>query len=114
MLKAVKEYEKEIHRVGNCECGGELRIIHSKKTGKRFIGCSNYPKCTHSFPLPQFGFLTMTSKLCKTCGLKIVSVRAKGKRPWRLCVRCGFEKSKKKKAGAKKPAKPRTTKPKKG
>jgi DNA topoisomerase-1 len=107
MLKAVIEYEKEIHRVGDCECGGELKIIHSKRTGKRFIGCSGYPKCHVSFPLPQFGYLTVTSKLCKTCGLKIVSVRAKGKRPWRLCVRCGFEKSKKKRKAAakKKPAK---------
>ena len=101
ILTAVKEYEHEQHTVGKCKCGGDLMIIHSKKTGKRFIGCTNYPKCRESYPLPQHGYITVTSKLCPKCGLKIISVKSKGKRPWRMCVRCGFVNSYKKKGKAK-------------
>ena len=91
ILKAIKEYEKEIHTVGICECGGELKIIHSHRTGKRFVGCSGYPKCTNSYPLPQHGFIEVISRKCPQCGLNILQVKAKGKRPWRFCIKCGFE-----------------------
>jgi DNA topoisomerase-1 len=102
ILKAVKEYEKEIHTVGTCNrCKkGELRMIHSKRTGKRFVGCSNYPNCTNSFPLPQHGYVQAVPKKCDKCGLHLVEVRRSGKRPWRFCVVHGFEY---RKAKAKKP-----------
>jgi DNA topoisomerase-1 len=96
ILKAVKEFEHEEHLIGKCnKCGNELRIIHSKRTGKRFVGCSGYPKCTNSFPLPQHGKLQVLSKTCKDCGLRMVSVKTYKKRPWRFCAKCGFEKYKK-------------------
>jgi DNA topoisomerase-1 len=96
MLKAVREHEKEIHTVGACnKCGkGTLRIIHSHRTGKRFVGCSGYPDCHNSFPLPQHGFVQAIPRLCK-CGLHLIEVRASGRRPWRFCVKCGFEYRKK-------------------
>jgi DNA topoisomerase-1 len=103
ILKAIKDYEREIHTVGKCDkCGGELRIIHSHRTGKRFVGCSSYPKCTNSFPLPQHGFLEVIPRPCPKCGLHIIQVRSKGKRPWRFCIKCGFENKIKKKSGDKK------------
>ena len=95
---ALKESLKQETIVGKCDkCGGELRIIYSKATRKRFIGCSGYPKCSNSFPLPQMGSVSVMSGKCKTCGLNMVSVKSKGRRPWKLCVRCGFANSKKKK-----------------
>jgi DNA topoisomerase-1 len=95
ILGALKESLKEETIVGECEkCGGELRIIYSKATRKRFVGCSGYPKCSNSFPMPQKGTVKVTSAKCKTCGLKTISVRT-GKRPWKMCVRCGFVNSKK-------------------
>lgn len=92
ILDAVRNYEKEIHTVGTCDrCKkGELRIIHSKRTGKRFVGCSGYPDCHNSFPLPQHGFVQAVPTLCK-CGLHLIEVRPGGRRPWRFCVRHGFE-----------------------
>ena len=40
--------------MGECDkCGGELRIIYSKATRKRFVGCSGYPKCKHIEPLEK-------------------------------------------------------------
>ena len=100
ILVAVKEFEKEEHTVGKCECGGELHIIHSKKTGKRFVGCTKYPKCKNSYPLPQRGFIHVIDKKC-FCGLGIVEVRNKGIRPWRLCCKHGFNTTEKKMEAAK-------------
>lgn len=93
MLKAVREYEKEIHTVGDCpKCSkGELHIIHSKRTGKRFVGCTGYPKCSNSFPLPQRGYIQAVEKTCDRCPLHLVEVRTAGRRPWRLCVAHGFD-----------------------
>ncbi len=91
LKEGVKEYEKSITYIGKCEkCGGDLRIIHSRSTGKRFVGCTNYPKCKHGFPLPQRGKVKAISKKCPNCGLRFVEVRQFRRRPWRLCVRCGF------------------------
>lgn len=65
---------------------GELRVIRSKATGKRFAGCSNYPSlCRASAPLPQKGTIRTTAKSCGRCSWPIVDVIGKG-RPWKLCV----------------------------
>ncbi|MBW1839193.1 MAG: topoisomerase DNA-binding C4 zinc finger domain-containing protein, partial [Deltaproteobacteria bacterium] len=90
--EAVREYERIIHTVGTCnKCKkGDLKIIHSRRTGKRFVGCTNYPKCHNSFPLPQHGYVEVISRKCK-CGLGLIQVRAKGRRPWRFCLVDKFE-----------------------
>jgi len=73
--------------IGECpECGSILRIIRSKRTGKRFIGCKNYPKCNKSFPLPQFGNIKVLKEKCKECGLSVIQVYTKGKRPYKMCI----------------------------
>jgi len=65
---------------------GELWVVRSQKSGKRFVGCSNYPKgCRASAPLPQKGGLTRAAKPCSACGWPIVYARF-GRRGWRLCV----------------------------
>jgi DNA topoisomerase-1 len=72
--------------VGECpRCGGELRIIRSKKTGKRFIGCENYPRCETSYPLPQRRGIYPTDKRCNVCGLPMVSLPL-GKRRVLSCI----------------------------
>jgi DNA topoisomerase-1 len=67
---------------------GELVIIRSRKSGKRFVGCSNYSGgCRASAPLPQKGSVRATRTLCKTCGWPVVNIYASyGQKPWRLCV----------------------------
>ncbi len=65
---------------------GELRVIRSKATKKRFVGCSNYQSgCSASAPLPQKGTVKATSKACEHCSWPVVYVVGIG-RPWRLCV----------------------------
>ncbi|MEM0448691.1 MAG: DNA topoisomerase I [Methanomassiliicoccales archaeon] len=71
--------------VGECpDCGKPLRILYSK-AGKRFLGCSGYPDCRRTYPLPQAGSLRMTGETCQACKAPIALVTSRG-RPWRLCV----------------------------
>jgi DNA topoisomerase-1 len=93
--KNINQYAKiaflQSRIVGNCPtCDtGKLIILHSRKTGKRFIGCTNYQNgCRTSFPLPQRPYVVKpASALCKLCGWPVVIVKSDGKRPWRLCLR---------------------------
>ena len=74
--------------LGKCPIcrAGNLRIIRSKATKKRFVGCSNYSSgCRASAPLPQKGTLRTASRPCERCSWPVVYV-VKGRRPWRLCV----------------------------
>lgn len=65
---------------------GKLRVIRSKKTHKRFVGCTNYSEgCRASAPLPQRGAIRPTNKVCAHCSWPIIYVGG-GRLPWRLCV----------------------------
>jgi DNA topoisomerase-1 len=87
---ALSEARLEEKTVGVCpKCGdGKLVILRSKKTGKRFVGCSNYfqGKCSLTYPLPQTGTIKPLATPCKTCGSPVVYVLTKGRKPWRLCL----------------------------
>ncbi|MGC8817089.1 MAG: DNA topoisomerase I [Candidatus Hadarchaeum sp.] len=73
--------------LGRCpSCGGDLMMVVSRATRKRFVGCSNYPHCTQSFPLPQTGTIIPLKKVCKFCGAPKVQVNRIGARPYRLCL----------------------------
>lgn len=80
-----KERDAILGRCPVCK-DGKLRVVRSRKTGKRFVGCTGYPRtCSASAPLPQRGSLKPTSNGCGTCGWPVVYVKL-GRRPWRLCV----------------------------
>ncbi len=83
----IKAGLREERLVGECPlCGGELRIVRSKRSGKRFVGCSNYPKCKNSFPLPQNGELLLEGEVCDLCGSPKVKVLKRGRKPWEVCL----------------------------
>ena len=66
---------------------GQLRIIKSRITKKRFVGCSNYTLgCRASAPLPQRGGIMVSSKICK-CSWPIISVAfARRVKRWNICI----------------------------
>ena len=87
-----EEIGKEISRAlskqnffGKCpRCGNDLFIKKSRK-GKRFIGCTNYPKCKNSYPLPQKGKIYFNGEYCDECGSPIVTI-IMGKKKWKSCA----------------------------
>ncbi|MBI4053578.1 MAG: DNA topoisomerase I [Candidatus Diapherotrites archaeon] len=68
-------------------CGGNLILRHGK-TGKRFVGCSNYPKCTNSYPLPQKGSITPLNEFCKECNAPMVKVLSQ-RFSYTMCLNMG-------------------------
>jgi DNA topoisomerase-1 len=89
LSEAIKRARTQERVLGKCPgCGtGNLLIIYSRKTRKRFIGCTNYFKglCKTSFPLPQRGKVKPAGRNCKSCGWPKVLVWTKGRKTWRLC-----------------------------
>ncbi|MFH1240578.1 MAG: DNA topoisomerase I [Candidatus Diapherotrites archaeon] len=70
----IRKALREDSIMGPCDkdgCTGDL-IVRFGKTGKRFVGCSNYPKCNNSYPLPQKGKVLSLDKVCPECGKPMV------------------------------------------
>lgn len=78
-------YEDRV--MGPCpNCDKQLRVIRSKKTKKRFVGCEGHPDCSTAYPLPQRGNIMTMGKVCPECNTPIVKVLTPGRRPWKLCL----------------------------
>lgn len=73
--------------LGDCpKCGtNRLRVIRSKATKKRFVGCEGYPDCDQTYPLPQRGDIIGTGEICAECGSPKIKILG-GRRPWILCL----------------------------
>jgi len=86
---AIKRARMQERIIGECPTchTGKLMMIFSKRTKKRFIGCTNYFKttCQTSFSLPQRGTVKPAGRLCKGCGWPLLFVHIRGRRPWNLC-----------------------------
>jgi DNA topoisomerase-1 len=97
LTQALKEAKLEESIISVCPVcrDGNLLILRSKRTGKRFIGCTNYfeDKCKNSYPLPQKGLVKPTGTVCKSCGWPTLRIWTKGKRSWNLCFnpQCGLK-----------------------
>ncbi|MBI5146139.1 MAG: topoisomerase DNA-binding C4 zinc finger domain-containing protein [Thaumarchaeota archaeon] len=62
---------------------GKLIVIRSRKTKKRFIGCSNYYNgCKASSPLLQKAMLRATKIPCESCSWPLVVFRYSRKQKW--------------------------------
>lgn len=88
LLEAHRKAEKQKKLLGKCpKCGGNLIIRVSRKTGKQFVGCSSYPDCNVSYPLPQNAKIIKTGKNCKHDDLPVIKVKRKGKgRNYTMCI----------------------------
>lgn len=84
IAKEIKEAMNKQNYFGKCpNCGGNL-VMRKSKQGKRFIGCSNYPDCKTTYPLPQKGIVLFEGDYCK-CGAPMITVIYKGKK-WKKCA----------------------------
>ncbi|MBI5804235.1 DNA topoisomerase I [Candidatus Pacearchaeota archaeon] len=86
-IGGLREYQDKMNTLRICpQCGkGELRILYSKKTGRYFVGCSNYPNCTQTYSLPPNALIKKSEKDCEVCGFpKLLSIK-KGRKPWEFC-----------------------------
>jgi DNA topoisomerase I len=93
-IKDEAALEDKKNYIGTCKaCGHVLKIVQTD-TG-RFIGCTGYPDCRNSYPVPKTGALTvLRSKECKKEGIAILKVG--NKYNWAVglgpCFKCELEK----------------------
>jgi DNA topoisomerase-1 len=102
LSNAIKKARIDERIIGTCPiCNtGKLMTLYSRRTGKRFVGCTNYFKdlCKASFPLPQKGTIKSLGRNCRGCGWPTVQVRIKGRHPWTLCFnpKCSLKEERRK------------------
>ncbi|MDR0509102.1 MAG: DNA topoisomerase I [Candidatus Methanoplasma sp.] len=61
------------NNLGKCPaCGGGTIRITFSKAGKRFAGCSEWPRCTQTYPLRPRGTITSAGEQCGVCGSPVV------------------------------------------
>jgi len=72
--------------IGACPaCGKDLLLKTSAKTRSTFIGCSAWPDCEVTFPVPQ-GKIEPVETLCPVCGKPQIRVIAFRSKPSTLCI----------------------------
>ncbi|WP_336000076.1 DNA topoisomerase I [Halorientalis halophila] len=71
------------------EAGGEL-AIKQLRNGSRLVGCTRYPDCDYSLPLPRRGEIEVTDERCEEHDLPELIVH-NGDEPWELgCPICNY------------------------
>ncbi|EGQ43843.1 MAG: DNA topoisomerase I, archaeal [Candidatus Nanosalina sp. J07AB43] len=86
LVKTIDKERKRQRRLGECqECeDGTLKII--KNNGSRFVGCSNYPDCENSFPLPSNGDINSMDEKCEECGNPKIYVSRNSGNDYNMCI----------------------------
>ena len=72
--------------------GGEL-AIKQLRNGSRLVGCTRYPDCEYSLPLPRRGDIEITDDHCEEHGLPelLVTYEDDDREPWELgCPICNY------------------------
>jgi DNA topoisomerase-1 len=70
--------------------GGELAIKRTRN-GSRLCGCTRYPDCEFSVPLPRRGEIEVTDEHCEDHDLPALVVDPDSDDPWELgCPLCNF------------------------
>ncbi len=88
--------ESEDEVIGSCpECGdsegGEL-AIKQLRSGSRLVGCTRYPDCEYSLPLPRRGDIEVTDEYCEEHDLPELHIHDGDDEPWELgCPICNYE-----------------------
>lgn len=86
LVDTIDSERKRRRQLGPCdECDdGTLRII--KKGGSSFVGCSNYPDCENTYPLPNSGDIQSTDKECEECGKPVIYVDRDNGKNYSMCI----------------------------
>jgi DNA topoisomerase-1 len=103
-----EQAEAEADRViGTCpECGddhgGEL-AIKRLRSGSRLVGCTRYPDCEYSLPLPRRGEIEVTDDACEEHDLPELRIvyPDSDRDPWELgCPICNYREFQARQAGS--------------
>ena len=91
--------------IGACpDCGddddGEL-AVKRLRSGSRLVGCTRYPDCEYSLPLPRRGEIDVVEETCADHDLPHLHVVDDGDDPWELgCPICNYAEFKRQRAAS--------------
>jgi DNA topoisomerase-1 len=91
--------------VGPCpDCGddegGEL-AVKRLRSGGRLVGCTEYPDCEYSLPMPRRGEAELTGETCEEHGLSELRITDDDSDPWELgCPVCNYREYQARQAGS--------------
>jgi len=86
LLSGLRQKDFADSYLGKCvKCGGDLRAIRSRM-GKQFVGCSGYPDCKATYPLPGEAKIMPLGKACEKCGTPMIRVIRKARKPFEMCI----------------------------
>ncbi|MFB6126394.1 MAG: DNA topoisomerase I [Halolamina sp.] len=95
--KADEADEAEDRVIGACpDCGeaeGGKLAVKQLRSGSRLVGCTRYPDCEYSLPLPRRGDVEVTDETCEEHGLPHLRVEDgdDDDDPWELgCPICNY------------------------
>jgi DNA topoisomerase-1 len=86
LLSSFNTTQRVYNTLGKCNSCAEGNLVMRKGKFGQFVGCSAYPNCRNTFPLPGDAVVKAANKICDKCKTPIVWVRRKGKRPWSMCL----------------------------
>ena len=107
-IKTTCEFNTKRRNVGKCPADGGILMIRQSRYGKRFLGCSKFPECRQTYPLPQKGEITFSGAVCPHCGAPILTVNGGNYRK-DFCPKMDCEFNGKKKTVKKKESGEKTT-----
>lgn len=83
---SIKKALREQHTLGQCpKCKtGHLMQIRSRNGS--FAGCSNYPECATTYPLPHGMLILATDEACDVCGAPKIKTVSRGQAPTVVCI----------------------------
>lgn len=93
---AAEADESEDRVIGACpDCGesdgGEL-AIKQLRSGSRLVGCTRYPDCEYSLPLPRRGDIEIREEHCEEHDLPELHIHDGDDEPWELgCPVCNYQ-----------------------
>ena len=82
LMKGLSLHNQAI--LGKCPTDGGDLVIRKSRAGKQFAACTNYPKCTQTYSVPQGALIAPTGKTCELCHTPIIKVIRRGKAPFEM------------------------------
>ncbi len=90
--KALRK-QRSLGKCPKCEAG---EIVEKRaKRGETFAGCSSYPECSNTYPLPRGMLVLPAESKCEACGAPKIKMVSKGQAPIVICIDPKCDESKK-------------------
>lgn len=83
-LKQALLEDRKLVKCLDRNCTGML-LIRKGYSGKRFLGCTSYPRCRVTLPLPQQGDIVTLEEKCAVCEFPMIKI-LNGRRSFKMCL----------------------------